>query len=396
MARGSIRARGQAWELRAYGGTDPETGRERRISQTVHGTRKDAERALTALLGELDDGGGLSPAGATFAGLLVEWQALKARNWSTHTALETAGMVERWIAPPKDSDRWHWTPGRTLVRDVTTQQLDTWQTRMLDELAPPTVRRIHGVAHAALQQAVKWGWISRNPASNCEPVVGRSPEVVPPSPEDLRRTLVYLAEHEPMLFLLVRLGAITGRRRGELCALRWTDLDAEASTLTVSRTLTRAKGGWVEAPITKNRKRFPALAIDLDTRDMLVAHHAHQLEWVEQLGERSNEDDHVFLTLGRNRQSLGPWVPAGATRKFARVRAELEVDGNVTLKNLRHHVATSLIDEGVSMTTIAGRLGHGSGGRLTQEVYGHVVPATDHAAAEILARLLDVTRSEDD
>lgn len=78
------------------------------------------------------------------------------------------------------------------------------------------------------------------------------------------------------------------------------------------------------------------------------------------------------------------------------MRAELEVDGNVTLKNLRHHVATSLIDEGVSMTTIAGRLGHGSGGRLTQEVYGHVVPATDHAAAEILARLLDVTRSEDD
>lgn len=391
MSRGSIRQRGKAWELRAYGGTDPTTGRERRVSRTFHGTRTEANRALTSLLAELDAGGHRGPTGATFGDLLSEWRDLKVRSWSPKNALETDGNIRRWIAPPEESDRWRWTPGRLPLRDVTTRALDEWHIRMLEELAPPTVQRIAGIAHAALEQGVKWDWLTRNPASRCEPISGQSPEVDPPSADDLRRMLEYLNEHEQMLFLVVRLAAVTGRRRGELCALRWTDFDAESASLRVARTIVQSGDGWVERPITKNRKRFPPMALDLDTRDMLSVHRESQDEMVRLLGETPKDDDFVFLTLGRTRDQLGPWSPGAVTRRFARARVGAKVPESMQLKDLRHHVATSLIDAGVSLTTIASRLGHGGGGRLTQTVYGHMVPASDRASAEILARLLTVT-----
>lgn len=386
MARGHIRQRGDRWELRVYAGTDPLTGRERRITRTVGGTRKAAERALTALLREVDERAVATGPDVTMRELCARWQDHRARAWSPKTALETERMVRRHIDPAL---------GRLPIGDVTPAVLDQFFDQLLaggrnrPALAPATVHRIRGVVHAALEQAVRWDWISRNPAARTEPIEGGSAEIVPPAGADLQRLLAHLADHDPDVATFVRLAAVTGRRRGELCALRWSDLDVDRRELVVSRTLAKGRDGWVERPISKNKTRFPAIALDEQTVDDLGRLRLSLRERLLMLGLALPVDGHLFLRPRARDGALLPWSPDAATRRFQRACAAAGLSG-IRLHDLRHFVATTLIDQGVSLTTIGSRLGHGSGGRTTQAVYGHRVAATDEVAARVMADVLDV------
>lgn len=392
MARGHIRERGPgAWELKVYVGRDPVTGKERWRYQTVRGKKRDAQRAMTKLLGEVDTGAHTGP-DAPFALLLDEWQRLKAPKWSPKTAMETRGYVRRWIAPDATErpDRHRWAPGRHRVSQITPAMLDGYYRQLVDEdLAPATVQRIHGVVRAALEQAVKWDWILRNPAARTDPIEGGSAAITPPDPAALSRLLRHLADNEPEILMLVRLAAVTGRRRGELCALRWTDVDFVNGSVLIARTLADSESdGWVERPISKNKTKFPPIALDVVTLELLGEHRARCAARLATIGVDAPTDGHVFVRYDSATDKLAPWSPDGVSRRWYRVRREVGLD-SVRLHDLRHFVATTLLDRGVSLTTVAGRLGHGDGGRTTQSVYAHSVPASDRAAADLIAALLD-------
>lgn len=393
MARGHVRKHGNRWEVRIYAGIDPVTGKERRVTRTTR-TLKEAEKLRTRLLNELDDGGHTGP-DATLRELLDQWQAVKAPRldgggWSPKNAMETAGYVDRWIAPPADSPRHKWAPGRLAVSDLTPSVLDAFNQRLLREpLAPATVRRIHGVVRAALEQAVRWDWITRNPAARTEPIDGVSPEQKPPPTGDLRTLLTYTAKELPAVHLFVRLAFITGRRRGELCALRWSDMDWEGTppSVLVARTLAdSADDGWVERPISKNKRPAPPIALDRVTVDLLREHRAHTAGLLVRAGLELTWQSWVFLSVRRD--GIHPWSPDAAGRRFTRACEAAGVP-RTHLHQLRHKAATEMLDGGISPTSAGGRLGHGGGGRVTQEVYAHSLPATDLAAAELLAELID-------
>lgn len=402
MSRGHIRdrsgPRGAAYEVRAPGGTSPD-GRRRVVTRTVRAepgesaaaTRRRAEQILTRLLAEIDEGGHAGPTG-TFAALLDEWSRLKARSWSPKTELETARIIRLHLAPDRtiDEPTWRAAPGRLLLRQVTTARLDQHYSALLTGgLAPPTVRRIHGVARAALEQAVRWGWLTRNPAAYTEPIEGRSAEIHPPSTGDVARLIAHVGVHDAELALFIRLAAVLGRRRGELCALRWTDVDLADGTVTVARTLADSiADGWVERPISKNPRRQPPLAIDAGTVALLRSHRATVAEGLLLAGVALPADAHVFVRTDRRCAELLPRSPDAMTRRFQRARDEVGLTG-VRLHDCRHYVATTLLDRGVSVTTAAGRLGHGDGGRTLQAVYAHWVPSTDREAADLLGGLLD-------
>jgi integrase len=403
MATGSIRERsgptGKAWQVRVYNGIDPATGAGRWLTKTVRGTRRDAERVRLQLLTEVAEGAHAGPDGP-LADLLDRWVATKAAKWSPKTTLETRGAIERWIAPDPTihPERARRAPGATAVRAITAAQLDDWYAWLLTQLEPSTVKRIGGMVHAALAQAVRWDWILRNPASRTEPIEGRPAEIVPPTTDQVAALLAHLmtppegstAPHPIATF--VRLSATTGRRRGELCALRWTDIDLDAATLLPRRTLVDSDRGWIERPISKNPTRMPPLSLDEGTVEILRAHHKAMAAELARLGITLAPDAHVFVRVGPGRTPL-PWSPDGVSRRFARAREAVGLEG-VRLHDLRHYVATTLLDKGVPLTTVAGRLGHGGGGRTTQAVYAHWVKATDRDATAMLADLIDAQPEE--
>jgi integrase len=148
----------------------------------------------------------------------------------------------------------------------------------LDEpggLSPQTVLHHHRLLHRALEQAVKWQLLVRNPCDAVEPPT--------PAPVEMRALtgaesiqLLQAAEGTP-LFLPVVLGSATGMRRGEICALKWEDVDVKRGVVTVRRSLEETRAGLVfKSPKTRKGQRtfsLPDFAVEV-----LVRHRAAQEE----------------------------------------------------------------------------------------------------------------------
>jgi integrase len=88
-------------------------------------------------------------------------------------------------------------------------------------LAPGTVARVRVVLHAALAQAMQWGWIWDNPAERAARLTTPTAEQYPPTPAEVARLLDHVAADDPSLHVLLVLAATAGARRAELLALRW-------------------------------------------------------------------------------------------------------------------------------------------------------------------------------
>lgn len=101
-----------------------------------------------------------------------------------------------------------------------------------------SIRHCHAALSTALRQAVKWGWIDRSPAERASPPPVPIREVQPPSAEQIIALVAELDRTDHDLASMVYVAATTGCRRGELCGLRWIDIDLVTSTLTVRRSIT--------------------------------------------------------------------------------------------------------------------------------------------------------------
>jgi integrase len=91
--------------------------------------------------------------------------------------------------------------------------------------------------HAACAQGVKWRWLTTNPVVNTSPPKLRHQTKQVPTPEMVQRLIRGAEQEDPDMAVRISLGAITGARRGELCGLKWGDVDFEGRTLTISRSL---------------------------------------------------------------------------------------------------------------------------------------------------------------
>src|SRR5207248_5999057 len=104
-------------------------------------------------------------------------------------------------------------------------------------LSPARVLKVHSILRAALRQAVRWQMITDNPATHASPPRPVRPPVQAPTPDDVARLLAAAQAEDPEFALYLRLAAVTGARRGELCALRWDDIDLERGQFGVARPL---------------------------------------------------------------------------------------------------------------------------------------------------------------
>jgi integrase len=187
---------------------------------------------------------------------------------------------------------------------------------------------------------------------------------------------------DPRLAPLLMLAALTGMRRAELCALRWTDVDLERRELDVSRSIIVVAGGLAEK--STKTDRFRMVALD-DVGVSLLKHHRVKVdEWAQAAGVVVEPSGYVFSHAP---DASKPFRPDNVTGFFTRVRNSLGLR-EVSLHDLRHFTATQLIGAGVDVRTVAGRLGH-SDPSVTLRVYSHALEERDRAAAEIMGKVLN-------
>ncbi len=172
-------------------------------------------------------------------------------------------------------------------------------------------------------------------------------------------------------------GDVTGLRRGELVALRWSDVDFGTETLLVRRGLVKIGTRVIEKDTKTHRMR--RIALDRETVKVLQEHRARWDALAAELGIESSGNAFLF---SYEPDCSRPYDPSGVTHRYSRMCAGLRIDSH--LHALRHYSATELLGAGVDLRTVAGRLGHGGGGVTTLRVYAAFVAESDRRAAEIL------------
>jgi integrase len=204
-------------------------------------------------------------------------------------------------------------------------------------------------------------------------------DVHPPSPEEVAQLLNAVWARDPDFGTLLWVAVTTGARRGELCALRWSDVRfAERDLLIASNYAVRRRGRKVKDTKTHQSRR---IAIDEATSAILIEHLERCRTRAAVYGCELASDGYVFSL---NPDGRSPRLPDSISRRMARLAHRLGMAGR-HLHEFRHYSATQLLAGGVDLRTVAGRLGHSGGGAVTLRVYASFVAAADRRAADLLA-----------
>ena len=208
------------FELKAPAGIDPLTGRYRETSRRFTGSLRQAKVERARLVAEAASGRH-SGARATVDELCAEWlEELVRKARSPRTIDEYRRRYRHDIQPRL---------GSVQVTKVTTKMLtDLYGAHQRRGAAPGSVRKIHATISSMMSQACRWGWRDSNPARWAEPPPLEPRLPVVPTPEEVRALIAGArASRRPEYGDVLYFAATTGARRGEICALRPSHLDAE-------------------------------------------------------------------------------------------------------------------------------------------------------------------------
>jgi integrase len=245
-------------------------------------------------------------------------------------------------------------------------------------LAASSIRQCHAVLSSAYAAAVRWGWVAVNPMATAQKPRLSSPDPDPPTPEEAARIVAAAWAEDVEWGLLIWVYLVTGARRGEVLALRWEDLDLVSGVLSIRHSVS-AQGGTPTIKDTKTHHQSRRISLDSATVALLTEHRARVVDECSKIGAEFTEQLFVFsYQPDRTR----PCNPSGVTHRYARMVSKLGI--RTHLHAIRHYSATELLAFGVDLRTVAGRLGHGSGGATTLRVYAAWVARADQAASELL------------
>ncbi len=357
-------------------------GKRRQIRRRGFRIKDDAKNALTDALIELRTGTYVEASKMTFGAYLTQWlDTLPSAGRRPSTIDSYRRAINAYVT--KDDI------AAVPLQSIGALDLDGLYSKLISSgrrnggpLSLRTVRYLHTIIGKALADAERKGTVARNVARLATPPAAsstRAPEMKVWTPAELKKFLEQVDEHHHGAML--RLAAMTGLRRAELCGLRWADVDLDAGTLTVRQTITTVDHvPTVGDPKTAKSRR--TLDLDAETVARLRAHRTAQLEQRMLIGAGWTDHGLVFAMPDGS-----PWNPDVITQRFALLVKASELP-RIRLHDLRHTHASHLLAAGVNVKVVSERLGHSSVA-FTLDVYAHVMPGQQAAAAAAVAAIVD-------
>lgn len=374
---GHIRRRGSnSWELKFDAGTDGSGKRKTRYA-SFRGTKREAQIEMAKLIAADAAGTSGEPSKITVAEYLRSWID-GPHGLAGKTAERYRQLIEAQIIPHL---------GNTAVQKLKPAQIADWHDKLIAgggkdgrPLSPRTAGHAHRVLHRALARATGIELVSRNVASIVKPPKVADTEIEILKAGEIDAVLNALKGHtlEPIAVLALSSGA----RRGEILALDWTNVDLEAGTITIVRSLEQTKAGLrFKAPKTRKGRRvvsLPPIAVDA-----LRAHRRGQLELRMALGQGKLPPD-ALVFCAYDESPIPPNNLSRDWRRFVLARKELP---RISFHGLRHSHVSALIAGGVDVLTVSRRIGHASP-VVTMRIYAHLFSETDKTAAKAIEAAL--------
>jgi len=303
-------------------------------------------------------GAGLVTVGGLLDRYLAAAQDRHGRPWTHETRRKADGKARNWVRPEL---------GDKAVVDLTASHLDMLYAKMCTEgKSTGTIRQVHALIHSCLDQAMRWDMVDTNVADKATP-----PMVVPkrarhmPSTDEVRRMVDAadaIGQAEGMAFYLL---ATTGIRSGALCALRWSDVDLEAGTVWVERSINLQNGKRIEK--AQKTRKVQLLGLTPTCIERLRAY-------------RPADPGNAFLFT---RRDGGSWEGNQVLKLVGRLADDCGIP-HVTPHQLRHYVGSRLFEQGVDLPSVSAILGH-SDSSVTARIYAHQL-----ADQKVVVALLDI------
>jgi integrase len=313
-----------------------------RFTKTVRGTRTDAKKGLRDLLHAGDTGTHVEPDKITVAERAEQWLAMGAPGRSQKRAgrrtVERYSQLLRHVVSALGARR---------LQQLQAVEIEQLYAGLVGKLEPKTQHMVHVVFGACLAAARRRGLLMANPMER----IGQ----VPSAGDGFRGSA---------LFPIVAVAALTGARRNEILALRWTDFDPTDRTLRIERAL-EADTGASKSPKTKRGTR--TIAIDAELVALLTAEREKYLRLVAGVPAgaavdlslvKLPEGALVFPTLFGDKIDLArPRCPTAVSKAVAKYACKLGFK-ELRFHDLRGAHETALLDAGVPVHTVAARCGH--------------------------------------
>ena len=225
-------------------------------------------------------------------------------------------------------------------------------------LAVNTVRMMHVIIHKAMKQAVRWKLIPHNIADDVDAPRGPKTEVGSLTPKQVKELLS--AASDDRLEALYVLAVSTGMRRGELLGLQWQDIDFDAGTLRVRRTLNRGTTTPPKSSKANRMIKLPQIAL-------------------EALKNQTRVEGSVWVFSTAN------CTPVSErnlhSQYWKKIKQKAGLLPHTKFHSLRHTAATLLLAKNVNPKIVADLLGHSSI-KITLDTYSHVLPDMQSTAAD--------------
>jgi integrase len=268
---------------------------------------------------------------------------------------------------------------RAMLGAVYDELEETGAVRSNRGLSRKTVWNIHLTLHRALEDAVRDGLLTRNPADGAYTKPKTHVETRAWDAEELGTFIRATADDR--LAALWRVAAMTGMRRGEILGLRWIDVDIDQGTLAVVQARVRGDGA-VETTSPKTDRGRRSIDVDPITVNHLKRHRKRQIADRLETGPAWTETDLVFT-----RTDGVPLDPDVVSQTFNRIVKDTELH-RIRFHDLRHTQATLGLKSGEPAHVVSRRLGHASEA-FTLKQYAHVLPGQQREAALRFAELID-------
>lgn len=352
----------------------------RQICRTVKGTEAQAVRYKGTLLNEVQTGSYVQASPLSFGAYLNEWLENVAKAKAPGTYWLYRRTADKHILPRLG----HLQMQKLKPSDLRAYFAD------LPELASATKQQHYLIIHGALKAALSEGLIKDNAAARMAGKPKRGNEAPAENAmlncwteAEARNFLAVAQGYGPRQAAFYTLALDTGMRKGELCALKWTDIDFIKGTVRVRASLSYVTGPAVIGP-TKNR-HTRLLVISPETIAFLQRLSVAQAEVKKARSNIWTETGLVFTGRGGKAirsTNIGFHEFDGLIR-LAKVK-------RIKFHGLRHTCATLLLTAGVPVHYVSERLGH-KDPSITLKIYAHVIPSGEKMMIEKIRTALGFT-----
>ena len=270
---------------------------------------------------------------------------------------------------------------RPLAIENMLSQLRKRKNRRGQPVRESTVQHYLSAVSAVLSDAKRNEIIQTNPARMIDlPTTNRMEQHIP-TVQEVQRLLQALSMEPRHFRVFYLLAMATGCRRGELCALRWSDFRSVSGgfILTVSRSRSSVPGKGIVEGSTKNGKSREVY-LSSDLRGILLAYKRRkQMEADKQRRKLS-----PYLFTDEQGQLIHPDT---FTKRLRKIYETIGFPREYHLHTLRHYFVTSLLHCGVDKQTVADLVGHADTGFL-ERTYCHPQQAQKEQAANSMLTML--------